>query len=129
MTLALVREGRLLTVRKRGTQHFMLPGGKPEAGEADSDGLIREIAEELSCALESASLVLLGEFAASAANEPGRDVLARVHLGELSGDISLAAEIEALHWLDLDKTSPVLLAPLLVTQVLPALRRMTAPAS
>ncbi|HEX9086427.1 MAG TPA: NUDIX domain-containing protein, partial [Arthrobacter sp.] len=25
--------GRLLTVRKRGTDKFMHPGGKPEAGE------------------------------------------------------------------------------------------------
>ena len=32
------RSGRLLTVRKRGTDKFMHPGGKPEAGETAEIG-------------------------------------------------------------------------------------------
>ncbi|WP_432720958.1 NUDIX domain-containing protein [Jeongeupia wiesaeckerbachi] len=119
VTLAVVRDGRLLTVRKRGTDRFMLPGGKPDAGETEMATLVREVAEELRCGVMPG--MLLGEFSAMAANEPGRQVLARVYRGELDGEIALAAEIEAMHWLKLDGTSSVPLAPLLAEHVLPAL--------
>ncbi|AOX99726.1 NUDIX domain-containing protein [Jeongeupia sp. USM3] len=124
VALAVLRDGRLLTVRKRGTERFMLPGGKPEAGEAEAVALAREIAEELCVAVEPGSLQRFGEFTADAANEPGRVVHATVYLGELAGEIRLAAEIEAMHWLDLDAPPAVALAPLLATRLLPALRGM-----
>ena len=44
-------EGRVLTVRKRGTERFMLPGGKPEAGEEFIDTAAREVDEELGLAV------------------------------------------------------------------------------
>nr|WP_300336691.1 NUDIX domain-containing protein [Actinomyces sp.] len=40
-------DGRLLTVRKRGTQLFIFPGGKPEAGEDAAQTAAREAREEL----------------------------------------------------------------------------------
>ena len=40
-------QGRCLLVRKRGTEYFMQPGGKPEIGEASEAALIRELEEEL----------------------------------------------------------------------------------
>ena len=51
---ALIRddEGRVLLVRKRGTQAFMQPGGKLDAGEDDIAALSREISEELGCLVE-----------------------------------------------------------------------------
>jgi 8-oxo-dGTP pyrophosphatase MutT (NUDIX family) len=50
---ALIRDpdGRVLLVRKRGTEAFMQPGGKRDVGESDVDALSREIAEELGCGL------------------------------------------------------------------------------
>ena len=39
--------GRVLTVRKRGTQRFMLPGGKLEDGETFAQTASREVEEEL----------------------------------------------------------------------------------
>ncbi|GHD63162.1 NUDIX hydrolase [Jeongeupia chitinilytica] len=119
VALAVVRDGKLLTVRKRGTERFMLPGGKPEMGEPEVVTLAREVAEELCCSVRSATL--LGEFAAAAANEPGRQVHARVFRGDISGELSLAAEIEAVHWLDLARAPTVPLAPLLQQHVLPVL--------
>ena len=44
--------GRVLTVRKRGTNALMLPGGKPEQGESVKDTAAREVAEELGVALD-----------------------------------------------------------------------------
>jgi len=44
---ALIRDpdGRVLLVRKRGTEAFMQPGGKRDIGESDVAALSREIAE------------------------------------------------------------------------------------
>ena len=59
---ALIRDpdGRVLLVRKRGTEAFMQPGGKRDVGENDVAALSREIAEELSCRVRDASAHALG---------------------------------------------------------------------
>lgn len=56
--VAFTRAGTLLTVRKRGTGMFMLPGGKLEPGESPMDAARREVAEEVG--LEVAELELRG---------------------------------------------------------------------
>ena len=48
--------GRVLTVRKRGTEHFMLPGGKIEPGESSDATAVREAHEELGLVLDAAEL-------------------------------------------------------------------------
>lgn len=118
---ALIRDanGRLLTVRKRGTQRFMLPGGKREPGEDDLAALRRELAEELGVELSRAEL--LGRFEAEAANEPGAIVRSSAYRAEISGNIAIAAEIEELLWIDPISPPEVPIAPLLVGQILPAL--------
>ena len=40
-------DGAVVTVRKSGTDRFMLPGGKWESGETPLECAIREIGEEL----------------------------------------------------------------------------------
>jgi 8-oxo-dGTP diphosphatase len=70
--------GRVLSVRKRGTDRFMLPGGKPEPGESPADAAAREVAEELGVVVPVEELVLLGRFEAAAANEPGHTVRSTV---------------------------------------------------
>ncbi|SKU26900.1 MutT/NUDIX family protein [Mycobacteroides abscessus subsp. abscessus] len=66
--------GAVLTVRKRGSTRFMLPGGKPDRGENAAQTAVREVREELSVHLEPSALRPLGVFRAAAANEPGFDV-------------------------------------------------------
>jgi 8-oxo-dGTP diphosphatase len=120
--------GRLLTVRKRGTSRFMLPGGKREPGEDDLTAPAREVCEELGVEVTAASL--LGDFEAQAANEPGAIVRCRAFLVEIAGRIALQAEIEELLWIDPAASPAAPIAPLLVSQILPALpaepRAMTA---
>jgi 8-oxo-dGTP diphosphatase len=113
-------EGRLLTVRKRGTERFMLPGGKREPGEDDLAALDRELAEELGVRLISARLI--GCFEAPAANEPDATVRSHAYEVEITGEIEVAAEIEALLWIDPAQPPDVPFAPLLVNQLLPAIR-------
>ncbi|WP_035060187.1 NUDIX hydrolase [Andreprevotia chitinilytica] len=120
IALATLRNARLLTVRKRGTRLFMLPGGKPEVGETDVACLLREVKEELRCEVDPASLQFLGAFTAPAANEVGRLVVARVYRGDLLGEPALATEIEEMMWVD-PAQPHVALAPLLQVHVLPTL--------
>jgi 8-oxo-dGTP diphosphatase len=125
---AIVRDasGRLLTVRKRGTVRFMLPGGKREPGEDDLAALRRELNEELGVAVASARL--LGRFEAPAANEPGATVRSSAYLVEIEGRVVIQAEIEELLWIDPAAPPDVPIAPLLLGQILPALAHSSPPA-
>ena len=116
--VALVRDGCVLTVRKRGTQRFMLVGGKLEPGESARDAALRETYEEVGLRIEQATL--LGEFHSAAANEPGHTLHSTVFLVE-SDDIPVAsAEIAEVRWTPLHD-HPDDLAPMLEHHVLPAL--------
>ncbi|NYG57309.1 dihydrofolate reductase/8-oxo-dGTP pyrophosphatase MutT (NUDIX family) [Nocardioides daedukensis] len=119
--VALVRDGSVLTVRKRGTDRFMLVGGKPDPGESAAAAGRREFAEEVSLSLTSHEP--LGSFTALAANEPGHLVRSEVFLGHATGEPEVAAEIEELRWTSLDEGAVYDdLAPLL-EHLLPLLRR------
>lgn len=113
--------GRLLLVRKRGTQAFMLPGGKAEAGEAPLEALRRELAEELDLDLDQLAAQPLGRFRAAAANEADTWIDATLFRADLHRAVQPAAELEELRWLHRDDEPPASLAPLLREHVLPLL--------
>lgn len=117
--VAFTRDGRVLTVRKRGTTMFMLPGGKLEPGESAAAAARREVAEEIG--IEVTDLELLGEFTADAANEPGHVVVSTVYRAELGAEPAATGEIAELRWSPLD-TATSDIAPLLREHVMPALR-------
>lgn len=113
--------GAILTVRKHGTNRFMLVGGKPEAGEGPRQAALREIREEIG--LSEVALDFLGMWQAPAANEAGFAVhgvvfTARTPLASMPRP---AAEIAELAWLQPDMALPDNLAPLLQRRILPAL--------
>ncbi len=113
--------GRLLTVRKRGTDKFMHPGGKPEAGETAAQAAARELAEEVGIVLAADKLVFLGIWYADAANEAATQIQATVFTAPGVWQARPAAEIAEIRWLDLAGELPHDLAPLLTDHVLPAL--------
>ncbi|WP_339906701.1 NUDIX domain-containing protein [Pseudomonas guineae] len=113
--------GRLLLVRKRNTQAFMLPGGKAEPGEDAITALTRELQEELNLSLAAHALQPLGQFRAAAANEADTWIDASVFQARLAHDVSAAAELEELRWLAPGDVPPDTLAPLLREHVLPLL--------
>lgn len=94
-------DARVLTVRKRGTEMFMLPGGKPESGETPGDCARREVHEELGIALAPGDITPLGSFDAPAANESGYTVHADVFRASVSADDldpAPQAELEEVRW-------------------------------
>ncbi len=115
-------DGRTLLVRKRGTQAFMQPGGKIDAGEQPVDALARELEEELALVIDPASATWLGHFAAPAVNEPGFEVQAELFLVHISQPVVAAAEIEEVQWIDPEGDGGLVLAPLTRDLVLPFYR-------
>lgn len=95
-----VRDRKVLGARSRGNPICYLPGGKREPGESDATALVREIGEELSIALDPATLVPAGRFRAQADAKPaGVMVCLTCYEAAFSGAIEAAAEIEEVLWL------------------------------
>ncbi|MGE8066057.1 NUDIX hydrolase [Pseudomonas sp. NPDC089569] len=115
-------DGRTLLVRKRGTQAFMQPGGKIEAHEQPVSALARELDEELGLVIDPEHATFLGQFSAPAANEPGFVVKAEIFLLSIDADVTPAAEIEEVLWIDPATDGGVILAPLTRDLILPFYR-------
>ena len=118
---AVIRDeaGRMLVVRKRGTEAFMQPGGKRDAGEDDLTALEREISEELGCRMVPGSAQAVGQFDSVAANEPGWRVQASVYAVKVDGAIEPQAEIAEAIWINPTAPEAIILAPLKRDHVLP----------
>ena len=117
--------GRLLLVRKQGTEAFMQPGGKLESGESPAFCLLRELREELAICADIADLHSLGIFAAPAANEAGMHVKAHLFLVHSQHEPEPQAEIEEVLWIDPEKLPAIRIAPLTATAVLPLVKTLT----
>lgn len=118
--------GEILTVRKRGTERFMLVGGKPEPFEFARFTAVREAMEEVGIFHDPFELDLIGMHSAPAANEAGHTVHGTIFLSRhtLPYTPDCAAEIAEVRWLDPSGTLPDNLAPLLRDRVIPLLAEM-----
>ncbi len=111
----IVRDGRFLLVRKRGTTAFMQVGGKIEPGEEPLAALLREVAEEIGVDVAPEVVRPLGRRSAVAANEPDHVVDAHAFAVELPAGFEPRpqAELEDLVWVDpADPATPYPVAPL-----------------
>ena len=120
--LAVMHDSRLLLVRKKGGRSFILPGGKPEAGEDDRQALVREINEELGCAIDPETLVFFGSFSDTAADLQDTTVTVKLYGAKLVGTPAPRSEIECVTWFAPDLDECVTLAPSIQNQILPFLR-------
>lgn len=119
-------DGQTLLVRKRGTQAFMQPGGKIDAGEQPAEALARELFEELNLRIDPEAAAYLGHFSAPAANEPGCTVEAELFQVNIDVAVASAAEIEEVRWIDPAGDGGLVLAPLTRDLILPFYRSSLA---
>jgi len=119
--LAVLKENCLLLVRKRGSDFYILPGGKPERGEDDISALAREIDEELGCHFEMHTLSYIGSFSDIAAGMSRTKITVKLYLGELVGEPTPTSEIDEVLWLDPSKAFATRLAPSLINSIIPHL--------
>ena len=115
-------DGQTLLVRKRGTQAFMQPGGKIDVGEQPVEALARELHEELNLRIDPSAAVYLGTFSAPAVNEPGFTVEAELFQVNIDVNVTPAAEIEEVRWIDPVGDGGLQLAPLTRDLILPFYR-------
>ncbi|MGC4867673.1 (deoxy)nucleoside triphosphate pyrophosphohydrolase [Micromonospora sp. DT53] len=107
---AIIRDGRVLACARSAPPEvagmWEFPGGKVEPGEAETDALIRECAEELAVRVEIGDRVGRNVRMAH-----GRSVL-KVYAARLLGDDQpQALEHEALRWLTADELDSVTWLP------------------
>jgi 8-oxo-dGTP diphosphatase len=123
--LALVRDDRVLLVRKSGTAHFVLPGGPIRFGESTSLSVIHDVADELGVPVTSYDFDLLGIYAAPSVTQPGTLVEATIYAGALNeADLwSPQGDLDAARWEPLSSEAEDL-SPLVRHHVLPALLEM-----
>ena len=95
-----LRDGHILSTRSHGKDRYYFPGGKREAGETDQQTLLREIEEELTVALDPASLQYAGTFEAPAHGHAA-GVLVRMtcYYAHYTSTLQAAAEIAEVVWL------------------------------
>ncbi|MFD2718048.1 NUDIX domain-containing protein [Hymenobacter monticola] len=95
-----LRDGEVLSTRSHGKDRYYFPGGKREPGETDAQTLLREIREELTVALDPASLEPAGTWEAPAHGHPA-GVLVRMtcYYARHTGQLQPAAEIAEVVWL------------------------------
>ncbi|WP_167400693.1 NUDIX hydrolase [Dietzia lutea] len=104
-------DGAVVTVRKVGTDRFMLPGGKWEAGESPLECAVREVDEELGVSLAPEALEPLGRFDTATANEPGFLLVSEVFAARVAGDPQPRAEIAEARWVTADELAGIAALP------------------
>ncbi|WP_277982682.1 NUDIX hydrolase [Sphingomonas faeni] len=116
--------GRLLLVRKAGTEWFMQAGGKIEDGETPVSALRGELDEEIGLTLVDGDARHLGCYSSPAANEPDHTVEAEIFHVRMRYTPATRSEIEEAVWVDHVTAAGMPLAPLTRDYILPLSRTL-----
>ena len=99
-----IKDKKLLVTLTQGKDTWYLPGGKREAGETDTQTLVREMKEELNVAIDPKSLTHYGTFEAQAHGKPeGTFVRAACYMAVYTGEPVASSEIAAVKYFPYDR--------------------------
>ncbi|XOV79755.1 MAG: NUDIX domain-containing protein [Aestuariibacter sp.] len=101
----LLKDSKLLVVRSKNKSLFYIPGGKRDAGESDSEALIREIKEELCVDLNPETISHAIKVTAPADGKADAKVQINCYYAAYQGTLTAAAEIAELAFVALEEES------------------------
>jgi glycosyltransferase involved in cell wall biosynthesis/8-oxo-dGTP pyrophosphatase MutT (NUDIX family) len=119
---AIIRDGKLLLVRKFGTAQLIMPGGGVERGEDVEHALRRELEEELGIKTISVDPGPLDVYCAQAAFEPGLQVEITLYRTSTEDTPIPRGEIEEVIWFSPSEARDVL-SPIIRDHIYPDLLR------
>lgn len=116
---ALIKDDRIIVVRKKGTEEYIILGGRHDGSETHEQNLRKELREELQLHLESFNY--LGRFKDIALYE-NVAIIMDVYLIQASGVPNPASEIKEYLWVgkDYDRTK-ITLGSVLEKHIIPEL--------
>lgn len=118
--LVIVKDNRLLVVRKKGSRDFLMPGGKPKGRESAVMTVRREIMEELGCDTETGSLVFVGAFEDYTSDKKAR-VEIKLYTGNIIGTPKPCSEIDELAWISPKEANSPKITPIIKNEIMPFL--------
>jgi 8-oxo-dGTP diphosphatase len=118
--LCIIRDNRLLVQEEEDQELYLLPGGRPEAGETPEETLRRELKEELGVDLKLETLVYLGAYDDKAAGQDDASIYIDLYSGDFHGELHPCSEVKRLVWFARDDDWNRL-APVTRNKILPAL--------
>jgi 8-oxo-dGTP diphosphatase len=98
IAIAVVKNNKLLLVKKKGIDKLITPGGKIEGRESPQECIKRELKEELNATVDEKSLNFLGRFEDISAESKDIIVVIDLYSGSISGELKPQQEIESYHW-------------------------------
>ena len=94
----IIRNKKLLMVRKYNEPHFIMPGGKVINGETKEQTLKRELKEELNVNLASIRFFAVKE--AKHFKDKNKIVKMEMYFAEIKGAPEASSEINEIAWID-----------------------------
>jgi 8-oxo-dGTP pyrophosphatase MutT (NUDIX family) len=94
----IIKNKKLLMVRKYNEPHFIMPGGRVLEGETKEQTLARELKEELN--VELVSMKLFKTWEAPHFKDKNKIVKMETFLVEIKGNPKASSEINEIKWID-----------------------------
>ena len=119
----IVEDRKVLATRSKGRSMYIQPGGKLEAGETETEAVIRELREEMGIEVTEGDLEKIDDFYAEAAGQAGKRLkLAAYLVKRYDGEPSPQSEVEEIRGFNSEVPEGTELASILEHDIIPELK-------